>query len=182
MVDCSGPALIDDVQGMLMNNADSQAAKSERRIDRWFDRYAVCHTNHTNKLIHYICVPVITACVLGLSWAIPVTAEFGPWMNVATLVTMVATIFYVRLSIVLASGMLLCTLPILGLFYWMTISGNAQLVWQSSLVLFVAAWILQFIGHEIEGTKPAFLEDLQFLMIGPLWILARVMGRFGIWY
>ncbi len=155
---------------------------SGRKIDWWLNQYAVCHQNHINKLIHYICVPAIAACVLGLCWAIPVPGNFGPWINVATLVTALATLFYLRLSRALAVGMLLFTLPILGLFYWLTTSGHAPLVWQGSLVVFVIAWFLQFIGHRIEGAKPAFFEDLQFLMIGPLWILAHFMGKFGIKY
>ena len=165
-----------------MTTADPPTAESGRKIDWWLDQYAVCHQNHTNKLIHYICVPAIVACVLGLCWAIPVPGNFEPWINVATLVTVLATVFYLRLSPVLAVGMLLFTLPILGLFYWMTISGNAPLIWQGSLAVFVVAWIFQFIGHKIEGAKPAFFEDLQFLLIGPLWILAHFMGKFGIKY
>lgn len=163
-----------------MTTTDPPTAEPGRRIDWWLDQYAVCHRNPANKRIHYICVPVIVACVLGLCWAIPVPGNFSPWINVATLVTALSIVFYLRLSPVLAVGMLCFTLPILGLFYWMTTSGHAPLVWQGSLVVFVVAWIFQFIGHKIEGAKPAFFEDLQFLMIGPLWILAHFMGKVGI--
>ena len=53
-------------------------------------------------------------------------------------------------------------------------------LWQTALVIFVLAWIGQFIGHKIEGKKPSFLEDLHFLLIGPLWLLVFVYRRLGI--
>ncbi len=169
-----------------MSTAEVSTAKSDRKIDWWLDQYGVCHQNSTNKLIHYVCVPAIAACVLGLCWAIPMPSalseRFGPWLNVATIVTLLSIIFYLRLSIVLAIGMLLFTLPILGLCYWATTSGNASLVWQVSLTVFVIAWIFQFIGHKIEGAKPAFFDDLKFLLIGPLWILAHLLRKLGIKY
>lgn len=51
-----------------------------------------------------------------------------------------------------------------------------------SLILFVAAWIGQFIGHKIEGKKPSFLEDLQFLLIGPAWLVHFIYIKLGIKY
>lgn len=165
-----------------MTTVDTPTASSGRKIDWWLDQYAICHKNHTNKLIHYVCVPAIAACVLGLFWAIPMPGNFPEWINGATIVTLLAILFYLRLSPVLAAGMFVFTLPVLGLFYWLTVSGNAALVWQGSLVVFVIAWIFQFIGHKIEGAKPAFFEDVQFLMIGPIWILAHFLGKLGIKY
>ena len=50
------------------------------------------------------------------------------------------------------------------------------------LILFVAAWIGQFIGHRIEGKKPSFFKDILFLLVGPLWILAFLYRRLGIRY
>ena len=50
------------------------------------------------------------------------------------------------------------------------------------IIIFILAWIGQFIGHEIEGKKPSFFEDLQFLLIGPLWILAQAYNGMGIKY
>ena len=48
--------------------------------------------------------------------------------------------------------------------------------------IFVIAWIGQFIGHKIEGKKPSFLEDLQFLMVGPAWLLSFIYKKVGIKY
>lgn len=168
-------------------SADASTAESSRKIDWWLDQYAIYHQNPTNKLIHYVCVPAIAVCVLGLCWSIPLPGHssfgaIGPWLNVATLITIMATFFYLRLSPLLAVGMLVFTLSSLGLFYWMETSGKAPLIWQGSLVVFVVAWIFQFVGHKIEGAKPAFFDDLKFLLIGPLWILAHVLRKFGISY
>ncbi len=55
-------------------------------------------------------------------------------------------------------------------------------VWRSALVVFVVAWIGQFIGHKIEGKKPSFLQDLQFLLIGPVWLLGFIYRNLGIRY
>jgi uncharacterized membrane protein YGL010W len=55
-------------------------------------------------------------------------------------------------------------------------------LWVTSLVIFVAAWIGQFIGHAIEGKRPSFFKDLQFLLIGPLWLLAAAYRRLGLRY
>ena len=51
-----------------------------------------------------------------------------------------------------------------------------------SVVVFVAAWIGQFVGHVIEGRKPAFLEDLRSLLVGPAWLLSFIYRRLGIAY
>ena len=53
-------------------------------------------------------------------------------------------------------------------------------VWRLSLAIFIVAWIGQFIGHKIEGKKPSFFEDLQFLLIGPAWLLSFIYNKLGI--
>jgi uncharacterized membrane protein YGL010W len=55
-------------------------------------------------------------------------------------------------------------------------------LWATSLVVFVVAWIGQFIGHAVEGKRPSFFKDVQFLMIGPLWLLGFVYRKLGIAY
>ena len=55
-------------------------------------------------------------------------------------------------------------------------------LWQACLILFVVGWLFQFIGHKVEGKKPSFFEDLQFLLIGPAWLLAAIYRKLGIRY
>lgn len=150
-------------------------------VDDWLDAYAVSHQNPVNKRLHWVCVPVIVASLIGLLWSLPVPALFAalsPWLNWGTLFLLASLIYYARLSVPLALGMLPVSIGIVAFVAWLETLPVALAA--SSLGLFVAAWIGQFIGHKIEGKKPSFFEDLQFLMIGPLWILAAVFRRFGI--
>ncbi len=154
-----------------------------KTADQWFDAYAVSHQNSTNKLIHWICVPAIYAVIMGLLWDIPVPAAIAevPLANFATLGAAVAMVFYFRMSFSIGLGMLAFT----GLSFGL-IAGYESLglggVWIPSLAIFVIAWIFQFIGHEIEGQKPSFFEDIQFLLVGPAWFLGHLYRRAGIAY
>ena len=66
--------------------------------------------------------------------------------------------------------------------YESSIESSALPLWQTCLIVFVLAWIGQFYGHKVEGQKPSFFEDLQYLMIGPAWLMSFIYGKFGIKY
>lgn len=158
--------------------------QGQRLIDQWLNQYAFYHRNSLNKKIHFICVPLIMFSILGLLWSIPMPKQvstWGTWINAATLITILTSIYYTRLSPCLAIGMVVTALASLVILehteQWLGIS-----VWQFSILLFLIAWIGQFLGHHIEGKRPAFANDLQFLLIGPLWILAALYRRLGILY
>ena len=154
-----------------------------RTADEWFEAYGHSHQDGINKAIHWICVPLITASLLALLWEIP-TGPFGkawPGFHWAYVLVAVALIFYVRLSLSIALGMAVLTaLLIAGFIGW----DNALTVpmWPFALGVFVLAWIGQFIGHAIEGEKPSFLQDIQFLLVGPAWLLHFISRRLGIPY
>lgn len=141
---------------------------AERPILTLLNRYSESHQHPTNKTIHWICVPVIVFSLLGVLWAISPYLVYG--------FMALALIYYVWLSITLAIGMALLSLLAIGLLMHIP-----YLLWVS-IGLFVAAWIGQFIGHQIEGKKPSFLEDVQFLLIGPIWLLSFIYRRLGIAY
>lgn len=150
-----------------------------KTADQWFEQYGESHQNPTNKLIHWVCIPAIVISLFGLLASIPLT--FGAeWINPATVVLVFGLGFYSLLSLRLAAGMLVVSVS----FYLVAISLTALPLplWASSLLIFVVAWVGQFIGHIIEGKKPSFFEDLQFLMIGPLWLLGFIYRRLGISY
>jgi len=140
-----------------------------RNIDKLLDRYGEFHRHPVNKAIHWVCVPLIVWSALGALWsASPVAAcaAIGATM-----------VFYLWLSLPLALGML----GAIALMVWpLTLLGSRVLI--VSIAVFVAAWISQFIGHVLEGRKPAFLEDLRSLLIGPVWLLADLYRRLGIAY
>ena len=154
-----------------------------KTADEWFDEYGESHQNTTNKIVHWICVPLIAASVIGLCWDIPVPSAMQsvPYLNWATVVIVLCMVFYIRLSIPLAIGMLLFSTAVVA-FIIMYEQTSLSRVWQLALGVFVAAWIGQFIGHKIERKKPSFLQDLQFLLIGPIWLLGFVYRRIGIRY
>lgn len=166
----------------LVKNAS--ASEAHRLIDQWLFQYASYHENTWNKRIHFICVPLIAFSILGLLWSIPMprqVAGLGTWLNAATLTILLASAYYTRLSVSLAIGMAIAALVSIFILEY-TEQWIGAKVWQASLLLFVAAWSGQFIGHHIEGKRPAFANDLQFLLIGPLWIIADLYRRLGISY
>ncbi|WP_263080501.1 DUF962 domain-containing protein [Endozoicomonas sp. Mp262] len=140
-----------------------------KTLEHWLKEYGESHQHPTNKLIHWVCIPLITFSVLGLLWSLH-------WGLTAAVIVM-ALLFYIRLSIKLAMTML--TLAALMLA---TISALQPIILPVSLGIFIIAWIFQFIGHHIEGKKPSFFKDLQFLFIGPLWLLAFLFRQFRMRY
>jgi len=153
----------------------------KKTAEQWFAEYGESHQDHTNELIHWICVPVIYFCVMGLIWSIPVPANWtdqAPWFDWLLPIAPLVMIFYLRLSPLLSLGMFafmtVCYAGILGLAMY-----APWPVWAICLTLFVLAWIGQFIGHKIEGKKPSFFKDVQFLLIGPAWLLSKVYRKAG---
>lgn len=109
------------------------------------------------------------------------SASVSPLWTVSPVAVYVAigvmTVFYLWLSLPLALGML----GLMALMVWpLPLLGSRTLV--VSIAVFVAAWAGQFIGHILEGRKPAFLEDVRSLLIGPAWLLADLYRRLGISY
>lgn len=153
-----------------------------RKIDQLLAEYAESHQNPTNKLIHWICVPIIVMCVLALFWAIPTPAFFDELpvpMNFGILAMLLALVYYLFLSIPLSFGMLFVATAFLGIIHLVD-QVEILPLWAIALIFFVLAWIGQFYGHNIEGKKPSFLKDLQFLLIGPIWLLSFIYKSLGI--
>lgn len=152
-----------------------------RTMPQWLDEYSDSHRHPANKAIHWLCVPAILFSVLGLLWLLPVPefASFSPWVNWATLLMALAIIYYLVLAPALAGGMVLAAIVMFGIIYWLD-TALAFPLWQLLAGVFVVAWIGQFIGHKIEGKKPSFFKDLQFLLIGPAWLMADLYRRLGI--
>lgn len=163
-------------------------SKTEKRpVDVLFDKYAESHQNHTNKTIHWICVPLIVFSLLGLVWVIPFPelSFLGPYkdfLNWASFLIAFSVYYYYSLSPTLSFLMLwvvgLMSYGIVQLEYWEKAGGPA--VWLACLVIFVLAWAGQFIGHKIEGKKPSFFDDLKFLLIGPIWLLHFICKKVGL--
>ena len=156
-------------------------------VQQWIDEYGESHQNSINKAIHWVCVPLIMLSLLALISKVPFIFNqieifsiysFSLYLNWTTIFLFSCIIFYIRLSYTLSLGMILIAGCMLFLIDIIKIYDSS--VWRLSLFIFVVAWIGQFIGHKIEGKKPSFLEDLQFLLIGPAWLLSFIYSKLGI--
>ena len=137
-----------------------------KKIDLLLNEYGESHKNKINKLIHWICVPSIFFSIVALVWSIPLGPLEGlkinsfQYINWATLAIGFVFIYYIKLSPLLSLGMMgfsaLC-LYITNFLENLIIMGeiNFQL-WLIALAVFIISWIVQFIGHEIEGKNLLF--------------------------
>ena len=134
----------------------------------WFDEYSESHQNPTNKMLHWVCVPTIFFSIIGI------LAHFSALLT--ALLLCLTFVFYARLDLVLAVAMAALTLVMATLIWILPVGVGFY------IALFVFAWIGQFYGHKVEGKKPSFFKDLQFLLIGPLWCmdgyLAKLLPKF----
>lgn len=149
-----------------------------KSINQWLSEYGESHQNPTNKMVHFVCVPVIFFTVVGLLYCIPLYTVSGYQITVAHATLLFVTVYYGLLSVPLSIGMLLYGVVCLLLCHTIQqATGQLLLV---SVGLFVVAWIVQFWGHKVEGKKPSFLKDLQYLMIGPAWIMSFLFKKIGL--
>jgi len=155
-----------------------------KSIQTWLNEYGESHQNKTNKLIHWVCVPLIFWTVVAFVYAIPSPQSFtqvSEHLNWATISIVLTILFYLRLSFSLTIGMAtfntLCYLSVVAFDN----AFNGYLV-MTSAVAFVILWALQFYGHEVEGKKPSFFKDVQYLMIGPAWIMSFIYQKIGLKY
>ncbi len=139
----------------------------ERKIDILIDHYGQSHQNPTNEVIHFVAIPLIMLSLCGLMFAL------HPWLAYAFIAA--SMVYYARLNWLFFGLMCAWSALIIGLLHAM---GNQVLL--LSAAIFVGAWIAQFIGHKIEGKKPSFLEDIQYLWIGPLFVLSKLLRQLGI--
>ncbi|HAO07834.1 MULTISPECIES: DUF962 domain-containing protein [Chryseobacterium] len=156
-----------------------------RKIDLLFAEYAESHRNSTNKLIHWICVPLIFWTILGFISIIPSKSIGFRYIGEISYISFAAialvTIFYTRLSFLIGLIMFFVMILMESFAYGINIRFEEK-SWMVYLAVFVITWIFQFVGHKIEGKKPSFLKDLQFLLVGPIWLLSFILKKLGIRY
>lgn len=132
-----------------------------RRVDQLLAHYGESHKNPVNERIHFVAIPLIAVSLLGLLFAV------HPWLAYAFVAA--SMVYYARLSAVFFVWMTLISAVMLAAVHAM----GSNVLWLST-VIFVVAWIFQFIGHHVEGRKPSFVEDLQYLWVGPIFVLSRL--------
>lgn len=144
----------------------------------WFDEYAVSHQNKTNQTIHYICVPAIYFSIVGLIMSFPTAVltnlidyNNSIWINWATIILIPVLLFYLKMSFITFIRMLIFTIICFIVNHHLS---HFIPLFYISLAIFLLAWIGQFYGHKLEGKKPSFFKDLQFLLIGPAWVFEKL--------
>ena len=100
---------------------------------------------------------------------------------IAVIALLLIQLYYFRLSVPLGLGLLAFNFAMLLLTAWIE-QASPWPLWQLAVAVFVLAWIGQFIGHAIEGKRPSFFKDLQFLLIGPAWLMSFVYRAAGLRY
>lgn len=145
----------------------SPAGSAPRRVDQLLAHYGESHTEPRNEAIHFVAIPLIMLSLVGLMFAV------HPWLAYAFVAA--SLVYYARLSAVFLVAMAVVSAAILGLVHAM-----GERVLPVSAGIFVAAWVAQFIGHKLQGKKPSFFEDLQYLWVGPLFVLSKAFAPLGI--
>lgn len=146
---------------------EASAAPGTRKVDQLLAHYGESHRDPRNERIHFVAIPLIMVSLLGLLFAL------HPW--VAYGFVLASMVYYARLSGVFLLAM--AALSIVGLALVHVMGERVLLV---SLAIFVLAWIAQFVGHKLEGRKPSFFEDLQYLWVGPIFVLSKLFLKLGI--
>lgn len=151
-----------------MNTTTStEHASSVRRVDALLAHYGSSHLHPTNELIHFVAIPLIMLSLVGLLFAL------HPWVAYAFIAA--SMVYYLRLSMVFFVSMCLWSAIVIALVHAM-----GSQVLPISVAMFVGAWLIQFIGHKIEGKKPSFFEDIQYLWVGPLFVLSKLFVKLGV--
>lgn len=138
-----------------------------RRVDQLIAHYGESHQNPRNELIHFIAIPLIMLSLIGMLFAI------HPYVACAFMAA--SMIYYARLSMVF-----LVTMTFLSALAIAAVFAMGSNVLPISVAIFVGAWIMQFVGHKLEGKKPSFFEDIQYLWVGPLFVLSKLFEKLGI--
>lgn len=154
-----------------LEDMQTDTPSAPKSLQEWLVEYAESHQNPVNILLHKVCVPLIFWSLLGM------LAGLDHWVGrlVLGVVCVVGLVFYARLSLKIFALMVVVIL-LCERSYAALLQIGFPLFWVA-LLIFVIAWVGQFVGHSIEGRRPSFLQDLQFLLIGPLWVVYSFLPR-----
>jgi uncharacterized membrane protein YGL010W len=160
-----------------------------RPIDAIIAQYDSFHQKPANRILNFICVPVIVFSVVGFVWSLPFPhlsflGVYNSYINWASFLIAFTIYYYQRLSPILSYIMLLLLFVVIfGVVQLQAFDGKSgYLLPQFCIFLFVMANIAQFIGYRIEGKKPTFSDEFKFMLTAPVWLLSLVMKRFNVKY
>jgi len=148
--------------------ASAAVASGDRKVDRLLAHYEESHRHPTNELIHFVAIPAIMVSLVGLIYAV------HPWAAYAFLLA--SLVYYLTLR----SPVFLLAMGVQTAILVALVHAMGSLVLPISAIIFVVAWVFQFVGHKIEGRKPSFFEDIQYLWVGPLFVVSKLLLKLGI--
>lgn len=154
-----------------------------RSADQWFNVYTATHEHPVNRLIHRVCAPLAAISIIGLLWSLPVPEAFtriSPALNWGSAFVMAAIVYYFIISITLGLGMIPVMLGLMTGIHWL--DQQWAPLWASSLGLLLACLPTMLAGHALEGQKARLVNDLQLVMLAPIFLLAQLYRRLGISY
>jgi len=155
-------------------------AADQRSMREWLDSYSQDHQHPTNRLLHWICVPLIVWSALALLWTVPVPASLLRPGAYAVFAIVLAFAWYWKRSHRLGAALLIALAMLALVCAWVFASvGPAHMRW-FALGVFAVAWVGQFIGHLFEGRRPSFFTDLAYLLVGPAWLMDKLLNRIGL--
>jgi uncharacterized membrane protein YGL010W len=163
--------------------------EQKRKIDVLLAKYAESYQNPRFETLQQICVPLLVFSLLGLAWAIPfphldILGRYNGFVNWASFVIAISVFYCYKLSPIMSYMMLfltfILTFFIVTLEKWQLNGGLA--IWQVCLPIFLLSLAGLLIGRKTEGIKPSFLDNVNFLLIGPIWIFHIICRKVGLRY
>lgn len=146
-------------------------------LERLLSQYAAYHLDRNNVVTHFVGIPLIVFSILCLTARAGVGIS-GFSITLAMLLIVLSSIYYISLDKLF--GILMLILFVLA--YPLAVKIAALPMWSwlgASIGIFVVGWVFQFVGHYFEKKKPAFVDDLIGLAIGPLFVLAEFIFLLG---
>ena len=150
-----------------MTSTTPEAPLKPRRVEQLLAHYGESHQNPRNEVIHFIAIPLIMLSLVGMLYAL------HPYVAYAFVAA--SMVYYARLSLAFFVTMVMWSTLTVALV--LAMGANVLPI---SVAIFVGAWVLQFIGHKLEGKKPSFFEDIQYLWVGPLFVLSKLFAKLGL--
>lgn len=146
-----------------------------RDVDRYFGEYGAFHRDPRNELTHAFGIPMIVLAIIMWLANVPLVRVNGLSIDLAWAIIATVAVFYIRLHVPLGIAMTV----LLAAFHLIGAGLLGADVWIAA-ALFIAGWVLQFVGHAFEGKRPAFVRNGIHLLIGPMWILGRLLALAGV--
>lgn len=136
-----------------------------KTLNEYLNEYNLSHQHKINKAIHFVCVPLILWSITAMLYLFLPLSIF--------IITIILTLFFYLFLEIKAFLIMLVEFSIIILSFKIF---NSNYLIKFAVLIFIIAWVFQFIGHKFEGKKPSFFNDIFFLLIGPLWINYKILS------